>query len=1011
MPQSASVSAEVLDRLRSCISDAALQECLRLLPVLTADPEAALVHGERWLEAYQEEQGTTPDIMPHLDWLLPAWASGGFLSRLLVRRPWLFDSFAASEYATATKPGDVIAREIWQRVEPLHSFEELSSALRGYKQEEMFFIGTRDLAGRLTVAEVTAELSALAGSSIDAAYRFIRRSLAADYGEPTTSSGAPAAFTVLGMGKLGGCELNFSSDIDLIYLFDEEGETAGGPKGSISNSAFFHKLAVKLTAAMNDVTAEGFVFRVDMRLRPEGTQGPLVVSVAAAESYYMNWGQTWERAAMLKARPVAGDLALGDEFLAAIEGFVYRRHLDYSTVEDIKLMKQKINASLGRTVTGAWDVKLGIGGIREIEFVAQTLTLIHAGKQKSLRTRSTVEALRRFEALHLLEPGDAGMLTDAYVFHRRLEHRLQIEQERQTQRLPDAPEAHLRMARLMGYADEDPKAAVDHFHRDLERHREAVQLAYRKLFDIPTEELTQGIHPGILSVTHGEGSDADRVEVLGTLGFAQPENALASMRRLSEAPQNRHLDSKGRRYLERIIPRFLSECIASPDPDMALAHLEDFVGRVSGWSSYHSLLAENPGTLKLLVRFFGTSTFLSRFFIKHPELLDQLVLATYATPLKDATRMHMELSRAFAEAEDEERMLDVLRHYKNAEVLRIAINDIDGQLDLIEVTTQLADLADVILRRAMRMAHELVAQRLGAPPEGAELVTLGMGKFGGREMNYTSDLDLIFIYAGEGITTGGRSATMPEFFSRVVQRLISALTLVTREGLAYPIDTRLRPSGNAGPLVTSLKSFEAYHQETAAIWERQALIRARPIAGTEATATRIREVLEQAVYERPFEGKEKAEILRVRKRMETEIDPDTETRFNVKTGPGGIVDVEFFVQTLQLQHGGEYHSLRTPNTFQALGELIDLNLIGGDDYQVMREGYLFLRRLENRMRILSDTAKTTLPNDPVALEKLALSMNYPRGRQRGDAGAKLLADFLATRGNIRKVFNRFFENH
>lgn len=1000
---------ETRERMAGLVPASFLAAAEALLPKVTPDVEAALVNGERWLEAYREEQGAAPKLVKaDAEWLVPAWASGGFLPRLLVRRPWLFDRFKASKYKKARKPYAAFLAEALARTEPLEAFADLQAALRAYKQEEIFHIGARDLAGYLEVVDVTYELSSLAGACAEAAYRFLRRQYAAEYGEPRTAGGAPAGFSVIGMGKLGGEELNFSSDIDLIYLFEEDGETAGGAQGSVTNNEFFTKLAVKLSAALNDVTADGFVFRVDMRLRPEGSKGPLVVSLAAAESYYMNWGQTWERAAMLKARPIAGDETCGARFLDDIAAFVYRRHLDYGTVEDIKLMKQKINASLGRTVHGAWDVKLGTGGIREIEFVVQTLLLVHAGKQKALRTRSTLEGLRRLEELHLLQPGDAPALTAAYVFFRKLEHRLQIEHERQTQRLADDARDHLRMARLMGYDEADADAALGRFHADLARHREFVQGVYRRLFDSPGEELTQGIHPAVFAVTQPEGDEAERVKVLGELGFAAPEQALAAMRRLTDEAQARHLDAKGRRYLERIMPRFLSEGIAAPDPDLALTHLEDFIQRVSGWSNYHSLLAENPGTLKLLMRFFGSSTFLARFFVRHPELLDQLVLSTYATASKDAARMARELEAALDEAGDEEGRLDALRHYKNTEVLRIAINDTDGQLDLIEVTSQLSDLAEVVLRAAMRIARQMTEERYGALPPGAELVTLGMGKFGGREMNYSSDLDLIFVYTGEGATRGKRSVTLTEFFGKMVQRVISTLTLATREGIAYPIDARLRPSGNAGPLVTTLAGFEQYHATAAAVWERQALIRARPITGDEAVARRLREVLDHAVYERPFGAAEAAEILRVRGRMEKEIDPETPARLNVKTGPGGIVDIEFLAQMLQLRNGGEYHTLRTPNTFVALAELHELHFVDDEDYRVLREGFLFLRRLENRMRVLSDSAKSTLSTDPVQVEKLALSMNYPRGKARGEAGAALLADLAAVRASVRAVFGRHF---
>lgn len=998
------------DRLGKLLSAPLVERILADLPQHTGDVVTALNNAERWLECYQAEQGNLPELEGDLWWLLPVWASGSFLPRLMVRRPWLYDRLRESDYSESRKPVEVFEDELMHRIQPLTDADALASALREYKNEQIFSIGARDLANRIGLNDVVYELSALASGCLQAAYRFHRTDLARMYGEPLNSAGAPAGFTVLGMGKLGGWELNFSSDIDLIYLFEENGQTAGGASEAISNADFFTRLAKRITTAIHDVTDEGFVFRVDLRLRPEGNSGPLVNSVTAAESYYANWGLTWERAALLKARPVAGDLALGEAFLDDLSGIVYRRYLDYGTVDDIKLMKQKINVNLARKVQGAWDVKLGDGGIREIEFVVQTLQLIHAGKQKALRTRSTLEALIRLSDMDLLVPEDAVALADAYVFLRRLEHRLQIEHERQTQRLRDDSEAYLRMALLMGFGKLGRETAVDRFRQSLEQHRDAVQQVYHRLFEEPGEEISQAVNPTVLAVCSGDGHDEERVDALRTLGFEQPDQALETMRNLMHARYARKLDPKGRQYLERIMPTFLSECTHAPDPDMALKHLENFMSRVGGWSAYHSLLAENPGTLKLLVRLFGMSSFLSRFLIQRPELLDQLVLSTYATPRKSAEEMASELRAALVEAgeDDEEEMLDTLRRFKNTEILRVAMNDVQGQLDIIEVTGQLADLADVVLREAIQLALQYVARRYGEVP-GAELVTLGMGKFGGSEMNYSSDLDLIFVYTGDGRSTGEKSLTLAEYFPKVVQRLITILTVSTREGTAYPIDTRLRPSGHAGSLVASLDSFEAYHRSRAAIWERQALIKARPIVGAES-ARHITEVLHHTVFERPLTAKDIQEIARVRERMEREIDPETPARYNVKTGKGGIIDIEFLVQVLQLKHGGEYHSLRTPNTFRALGEMLDLNILASSDYDVLREGFLFLRRLENGMRVLQDNARSILPRDPLAVEKLALSMRYERGPEKGEAGQALLAEFARVRDEVRGVYTKIFEN-
>ncbi len=725
------------------------------------------------------------------------------------------------------------------------------------------------------------------------------------------------------MGKLGGRELNFSSDIDLIYFYSsEKGETAGVPdplgerRNRLHLHQYFCKLGEMITRAISQATEDGFVFRVDLRLRPEGNSGDLATSLRSAEVYYESWGQSWERAAMLKARPVAGSLALGERLLKDLEPFIYRRYLDYAMIEDIKQMKQKIDRSLSREREGELNLKLGRGGIREIEFFIQALQLIYAGKNPVLRERNSLCALEILQEQGLIKADDYVIMREAYTFLRTVEHRIQVVQERQTHNLPVRAEETAALARRCGYAGESA------FSKVLEDYRRAVEGIYRELFHTSEEEIRQEVRPEV-AFLFDPAADPDLVkDILEEKGFKNLDAACEILTTLRDGPPRAHLSQQARRHLERIAPLLLQEVIDSPEPDMALINLDRFLTMLRARATFFALLAENREIIRLLVTLFGTSQFLSRIFIQHPEILDSLVSRTYAVTIKEQASMEKELAELLDQAADYEEKLDVLRRYRNEEFLRIALNDLHGHTAQAEGTAQLSCLARTCLKMALEIAREELVPRFGLPfcrdAEGVEheagFAILGMGKLGGMEINYHSDLDIIFIYQGEGETrpVAGSEAerfrplSNPEYFARLAQRVISVLTLVTREGYVYQIDTRLRPSGNQGPLVTSLDAFERYHRQSAQLWERQALTKARVVAGPQALARQITELIRQIVYESPLPPGLREEIHRLRARMETEIARESAEHFNIKTGRGGMVDVEFLVQYLQLRHGAEY---------------------------------------------------------------------------------------------------------
>ncbi|HBT83823.1 MAG: glutamine-synthetase adenylyltransferase [Desulfuromonadales bacterium GWD2_61_12] len=1006
------------------------EELSTILPTIlaTPDPDAALNHLERLTDSV-----ALPALTPVLvdavrsRQLLTILGSSPFLTGILCRDATFFATlFTAGEIAGSKGEGAMIA-ELRARISLDATFVELQKGLRRYKCAEILRIGSRDLCRLADLVEVTAELSALAAAALQRAYEVCDTLLRNEYGRPLLDAEAgkeplEPEFTIFGMGKFGGRELNFSSDIDLIYFYtSEKGMTSGGPPQALGAPGkslhlhqYFCKLADLISKALGEPTDDGFVFRVDLRLRPEGNSGELANSLRSAEVYYESWGQSWERAALLKARPVAGSIALGERLLKNLEPFIYRRFLDYAMIEDIKLMKQKIDRSLTREREGELNLKLGRGGIREIEFFIQAHQLIYAGKNPTLRQRNSLRALAALVAAGLVRENAAATLREAYIFLRSVEHRIQIERERQTHNLPVKGEELRALARRAGFAGSGD------FEKALEIHRQGVAAIFHDLFYSPEEEMRSEVRPEV-QFMFDPGNDPDLVkDMLAERGFKNADGAYESLLTLRDGPPNSHLTERAHRRLEQLAPLLLQEVIDSPEPEMALHNLERFLGALRARSTFYALLAENRQIIKVLVSLFGTSQFLSRIFIQQPEVLDSLVSRSYAVISKSREEMANDVTALLGRFDHYEDQLDQLRRFRKEEFLRLAMGDIHGNTPQGEGVRQLSTLADVCLEQALALARAELLPRYGLPWCGADgeegheaaFAIVGMGKLGGMELNYHSDLDIIFIYEGEGETRpapGGdpdrfRGQTNQEYFARLAQRIISVLTLITREGSVYQIDTRLRPSGNQGPLVTSFTAYQRYHEGSAQPWERQALIKARVVVGPAEFAARIDGVNRGIVYERPIPENLRQEIYRLRGRMESEIAREGAEHFNIKTGRGGMVDVEFIAQYLQLLHGGARPELRLANTLKALQALHDAGILSAADFTDLNNGYKFLRRLENKLRLIHDQSVSELSGDRVYLEKLARRLGYPERPRRPDQ--VFLEDYRGVTEKIRAVFER-----
>jgi glutamate-ammonia-ligase adenylyltransferase len=948
--------------------------------------------------------------------LMNICGSSPFLTNIICKDPSYFHGLFLEREVMRRRSEPEMLATLRSRLPAGLSYLEVYPHLRRFKYAEVLRIAARDLNGLAPLEEVTAELASLASATLQIAYEAAYREMVQEHGTPlaqTPDGPVEAQFTIIGMGKLGGRELNFSSDIDLIYFYSsDKGESTGvadgrgALKGKLSLHSFFVKLAEMVSRAISQVTGDGFVFRVDMGLRPDGKAGDLATSTRSAEVYYEAWGQSWERAAMMKARPVAGSIELGEQLLAALDPFIYRRYLDYNLIEDMMSMKMRIDASLARSQEGEVNIKLGRGGIREIEFFIQALQLVYAGKNPRLRERNSLAALQTLRMSRIIREADCIALSEAYRFLRTVEHRIQVVQERQTHALPRKEDEMRALARRCGYLRRD---GMQRFTEALEAHRKTVSAIYGDLFLSRDQRLKAEVSPEVYFF-FDRNADPDLIkDMLAERRFEHVEAAYQNLLVLRDGPAKLNLTDRAMRTLEKIAPLFLQEVFAAPDPDLALTNLERFLSSTRTRSSFYALLAENRDILKLLTSMFGVSEFLSKIFIGHPELLDSMTTRGYAYLQKGRTIMALELDTLLTQADGFEEQLDAMRRYRHEEFLRIGMNDVHGKMGQVEVALQLTDLAEVCLSAACRMAAAELS-RFGRPrvaePDGSAhepaFAVVGMGKLGGFELNYHSDLDIIYIYDGQGMTDGEKSITNREYFAKLGQKIILILTTQTREGYVYKIDTRLRPSGNAGPLVTSLEAFQSYHATEAQIWERQALTKARVSLGEPRLKEAIEQVIERTVYGSAADELVRSEIHRLRMRMENELAKETTGSYNIKTGRGGMVDVEFIVQFLQLKHGVEHREIRNCNTLLALDAMRRRDLLSEEDYQALAEGYRFLRRLENRLRIIHDYSMNDLGGPIKYLNKLARRLGYDSMLK--NPGQALMADYERVTDAVRGVY-------
>jgi glutamate-ammonia-ligase adenylyltransferase len=918
-----------------------------------------------------------------------------YFGEILPAHPDLLSAFDFESLRHPHRAGG-LRRQVKEFLEPklaMRDYAEALSELRRFKQREMLRIAARDLGRLSNLVEITRELSDMADVCLDVVLRIASKQFVEKYGHPFHQDAQgrwqPTVFCILGLGKLGGQELNYSSDVDLMFLYEDEGEVfkeipAGKtpPRSVMSNHQYFCKLAEALSDEISRATANGFLFRVDLRLRPEGDSGPIARSLESCENYYAQWGQTWERMMLIKARPVAGDESLAAEFLEMIQPFRFPRSISPEILREIAATKDRIENEVVRAGELERNVKLGRGGIREIEFTVQILQVLHGGRSPFLQIPQTLPCLDKLAQYDLLAREDTAKLHAAYVFLRDVEHRLQMENNLQTHTLPDDKPSLLRLARLMNFT------TLKHFHTALHQHTGNVRRVYESLLKGETQASPSASLPPF------KGMEEQWARLLAAHSFREPEKAAQLFKEFAEGPGYLHVSSRTTELARQLILKFLTLCPLFPpadkpqaivlsDPDRVLARMDSFIGVYGSRATLFELWNNNPKFFELLILLFDRSEFLAEVAIRTPDLIDDLVYTGRLQRRKNSTEILKELRFG---SQDPDQYL-WLRRYHETELMRLGLRDISGHVDIEQTPADLSAFADACLQYALEVI--LKKNKIKSPP----LAIIGVGKLGGGEIAYGSDLDLFFV-------AGPKEKNLP-LLQKLAAEVMDLLSRRTEQGILFHSDARLRPDGEKGVLVPTLDSCENYYRERAQLWEIQALSRARFITGNAALGEKFQMLTEKwtnlstGPFSRDSRFKDwKAQIHHMRMRVEKERTPKGKDDLAIKTGKGGLMDAEFIAQTLCLEN--DWHQ---PNTLRALERGQKERIL--PDAEKLIENYRQLRRVEAILRRWSDEGETVLPDDAPAFYRVSVRCGF-------DSPEKFRGALAKWRQAIRAVYRKVF---
>ena len=973
--------------------------------------------------------------------ILAALFSGSkALSTLLVANPDLLE-LLAPEQLKYPRRKQGLQKEVQTWLSPLLASRDYATAFkltRQFKQRQMLRVAARDLAHLGNLSEIVLEISDAADVCMGSVWEICRQQLVERHGTPYSQDANgrwyPTSSCVLGMGKLGGQELNYSSDVDVLFLYTDEGAVfkdsplintplqRGGagprkkktvsavsssphferkavsqkaPQPTLKNHQFFNRLAEAFIAEIGRMAPEGMLYRIDLRLRPEGGLGPLNRSLSGYENYYAQWGQTWERMMLIKARCVAGDAPLAAEFLEMIQSFRYPRSINQGVLREVAAMKDRIENEVVKADELERNVKLGRGGIREIEFIVQALQLLHAGRQPFLQGSQTLPGLEKLAQYELLNREDARRLADAYCFLRDLEHRLQMEDNRQTHTIPPDRDAQVRLASLMTFR------SLKEFESARKSHADNTRRIFDQVLKGEVPELSiQSPFP-----QHFEGAEETWKRTLANQGFKDVDKAFRVLREFVEGPGYVHVSERTKGLALNLLPRFFALCpnqagqgVTAPhragafgksihepplsDPDRVVTRLDSFIAAYGARATLFELWNSNPAIFELLVKLFDRSEFLAELAIRTPDLVDELVTSGRLRQRKSAEETLVDLRHGL---EDEDQLL-WLRRYHQAELMRIGLRDILGLADFEQYLVELSALADACLQYALEVVMR--KNKIKTPP----FVIIGLGKLGGAEIDYGSDLDLIFVADSRAKNLSG--------LARLAIQVTELLSVRTEQGLTFHTDARLRPDGEKGLLINTLEAYEEYYRQRAALWEIQSLTRTRPIAGNLVLGAHFQKLAASLTnFSRPnqlaaYSPDWKRKINHMRMRIEKERTPRGKDDLAIKTGAGGLMDAEFIAQSLCLEHG--WHEA---NTLRALERGRDAKVLPGADLLI--QNYRQLRRVEGILRRWSYEGETVLPDDPAPYYRVSIRCGFASPQ----AFRQAMAD---CRSAIRSVYLKVF---
>ncbi len=885
-----------------------------------------------------------------------------FVARSCVRQPELLQTLMGSgDLFTAYEDGRY-AKQLHSQLMTVTDDTQLRTLLRQFRNREMVRIAWRDLGNYADLPETMKDLSDLAAVCVDQAFQVLDQWLSSSCGIPKDRHDRRQRIVVLAMGKLGAFELNFSSDIDLILAYPSAGETQGGPR-SITSEEYFLRLARRFVAVFGGADMDGPLFRVDLRLRPYGENGPMVMHFDAMEEYYQHQGREWERYAAIKARVISGDPQAGEDLMQRLRPFVYRRYLDYAVFDALRDMKNRISLQVKRSRMEN-NIKLGPGGIREIEFFGQVFQLIRGGVEPELQKRSilTVLSILADEGCIPLKVKDE--LTVAYCFLRRTENRLQAFADQQTHLLPSEPVSLSRLAVSMGF---DSRAA---FTQRLRAHMHTVHHHFNQLLIMEEDSSAgQDLKWGLSAIWDGEMAAADAHATLREAGFDQPAEALRILEALRHDPNTTNLSTDGRERLNKLIPRILEKAGGFENSFEVLLRVLELIKTVERRTCYIALLLENPSTLAHLTQLAEASPWIITFLSKYPVLMDELLdpRTLYSPPERKDMADELAQRMGRVPAGDVERQLEELCIFKQVNTLRVAAADISGNFPLMKVSDHLTELAELVVTEIYDLAWGQMVEKYGRPSvflgpdiQGRGFAVIAYGKLGGIELGYHSDLDLVFLHGGgEGETMDGpRSIDNREFYFRLGQRIVHALMAHTRAGALYEADMRLRPSGSSGMIVSRLDAFREYYMKEAWTWEHQALIRARTICGDTGVATHF-DHTRKAVLTRPRrKEKLRRDVLDMRERMRKQRLKPEPAVFDIKQDRGGLVDIEFLVQYLVLLNAGQYPELlQWTDNMRLIETLAAVDVISAQTADKLHEAFLAYRSAVHRLNLQEKPAK------------------------------------------------------